>query len=130
MKPLAKQLLNSLRCPICNGQLDLIDIYKPERNGCNFTCVIDSSHYSIFLNHWDEPAKIEREALSVNENNLSYKIIQDYKPLFNSTLINIQDLQDPGIPSKKITIRNKIFDFNKINKDTIINQIKTVLTFY
>ena len=43
-----KKLLNSIKCPICNSQIDtLFKVNNPIYKGFGYSCVVDYKHYAI-----------------------------------------------------------------------------------
>lgn len=132
MDPIAKALLNSLRCPLCSGQLDLRASWlSPSKvKDYNFFCVNDFSHYGIFLVHWEHPIRIEQEGVIVNEYPHSFKISQ----WGNKTEVIVYeiDLEHRVLDNVKPTefkYEKKLFDFSRTNKEKILNRVKTILVF-
>ena len=131
MDPLVKKLLNSLRCPICKGQLDLMSYAvssKPKKY--NFSCVYDFRHYGIFLNHWDLPPVIHEEGVIIFEQPYRFDILQEN----NNTQIIIYetDLEErviDNIKPKVFKYDKLLFNFSKTSREKILNRIKTILVF-
>ena len=139
MDPIAKRILNSLKCPVCSGQIDLIgyDSAKQKSKDVNFTCVYDPEHYAIWLVHWDAPIRLEFERATVYEGRYQYQVTQQHYlagfPI-NRTNITIREV-DPehrildNNPTKLFTYQKHLFDFTKTNREKLVNRIKTILVF-
>ncbi len=138
MDKAAKIILNSLRCPVCKGQIDLFDWAKPvSKKGNNFGCVYESKHYGLYFVHWEMPYRIEQEIVIVNDASHEYEIHQTSyvsgRP-FLSTQIRMWDIDPEGrvISSsefKDFNFNKHLFDFSKSNKEKLLNRIKTILVF-
>ncbi len=138
MDKVAKLILNSLRCPVCRGQIDLFDWAKPvSKKGHNFGCVYDPEHYGIYFVHWDLPIRIEKETATIYNKSHKYEIEQSSyvsgRP-FQSTRIRMWDIdaEQRVINSsefKDFTFNKHLFDFAKTNKDKLLSRIKTILVF-
>lgn len=139
MDKVAKQLLNSLRCPICSGQIDLLDWTKLESKpkDQNFSCVHDPEHFGIFLVHWEQPIRLEQERATVYDGKYRYRVTQYH--YFNDipnprTHIEIREV-DPEhrikelISMKEFFYQKHLFDFTKTNKEKLVSRIKTILVF-
>lgn len=123
----AKQLLNSLRCPICKAQIDMAIMIR----GYNYCCANDVDHYTLNLDF----GEIKKERVNIYDKKHKYSIIKIYD---NSgkieTIINIfeTDLENRVIFSfkeKKISFDNDIFDFKNFKVDRALNRIKTIFVF-
>lgn len=131
MNPEAKKLLNSMGCPICKSQLDLVGFQRIASKDYNFYCVNEPHHYGIYLNHWDIVPVIHSEYLSVSEYPYKYNIYQ-YLIGTIKTSIGIWEIDLEGniqTTVKKIEFSGKMFDFNNSNTEKILNRIKTLLVF-
>lgn len=132
MNPDAKKLLNSLRCPICSGQLDLIGYMVSNKSkDYNFFCVKDFRHYGIFLVHWEDlPAIITQQGVTIFEGSHQFDIVQKG----GRTTITMLEI-DPeerildNIKPKVFQYEKELFNFSKTNRDKIVNRIKTILVF-
>lgn len=131
MNPIAKQILNNLKCPLCSAQLDLRGYnLAGQKKQFNFFCVADYRHYGIFFNHWDNPPTIIEEAAGIYDNNKYYWVYQSE----NYTQISVRDTDAEGriidnVPVLDFSSKKKLFDFHTANKDKILNRIKTILVF-
>lgn len=138
MDKAAKLFLNSLKCPVCGGQIDLFEWAKPvSKKGNNFGCVADPSHYGIFFVHWEQPFRLEQEIATVNVNGYQYEVIQHYwmgglKVEITTIYIHPIDPEQrriDGSKSKCVTFQKHLFNFSQTNKHKLINKIKTILVF-
>ncbi len=136
----AKLILNSLRCPLCNSQIDLIDwfsLLNKKYKEHNFGCVVNPEHYSIYFNHWEDPPKIENERVIVYDELNQYNIDQNTfiigHPWIKSTIkvskVDKENRVLDNIKPKTYTFEIQLFDFKSVNRNKIINKVKTVLIF-
>jgi hypothetical protein len=139
MDKIAKQILNSLRCPVCGGQIDLISWTKLERKpkDQNFSCVYDPEHYGIWFVHWEQPVRLEMERATVYEGSHQYQVFQQHwinGARATSTKVVISEV-DPEhriieTKDKKVFQYDKhLFDFTKVSREKLVNRIKTILVF-
>jgi hypothetical protein len=140
MDKVAKLILNSLRCPSCGGQIDLIsgtNIHTRLKD-LNFSCVYDSEHYSIRFVHWEQPARIETEQVIVYVGSHQYKVTQSHwvgGASVQSTKILISKVDpehriiDSSKKIKEFVYDKHLFDFSKTNQEKLISRIKTILVF-
>jgi len=139
MDKVAKLILNSLRCPVCSGQIDLISYTKLARkpSNQNFSCVYDPEHYGVFLVHWEQPVRLELERATVYEGRHQFNVTQYH--YFNGqpahlTSISIREV-DPenriidNVKPKEFHYDKHLFDFKKTNREKLVNRIKTILVF-
>lgn len=138
MDKAAKLFLNSLRCPVCRGQVDMFDWAKPvSKRGHNFGCVYENYHYGIYFVHWEQPYRIELETATVCDKSHQYEIEQrGYVPgvKMGYTQIRIWDIdaEQRLINSsnfKSFGFNKHLFDFSKSNKEKLLSRIKTILVF-
>lgn len=145
MNILTSQLIKDIKCPICQGQIDLVDWkIKYASKKYNFCCVNDWEHYRLFLIHWETKLKLESEIVIIYDNNLKYEIFQsEINPNNQTTIINIYtvDAHNKIIegPADKahftpscsniFNYDSKLFDFSLTNRDKIVNRVKTILLF-
>lgn len=130
MDPIVKQTLNKLKCPICKGQLDLMDWkIKYSSKKYNFCCVNNWQHYCLYLIHWDPVIKIEYEKVIVYEGRHKYEIIRgdSYTDIFSSDV----DIENNVLNDSPRLYSNdkKLFDFSNTNKEKLLNRVKTILVF-
>jgi len=125
-----KQLLNSLKCPICQCQIDtLLNANNPIYRGFQYCCVANHKHYAIKV-YENYSAHIVEEIVHLYDQSHEYCIL---KTKFN-TEIAISDLDLEGrvrfsFVIKKFRTELDLFDFQNFNVDKAINRIKTVLVF-
>ncbi len=128
-KPL-KQLLNSLKCPVCKSQIDtLLTANNPIYRGFQYSCVANYKHYAIKVCE-NYLVYIAEEIVHLYDQRHEYCIL---KTKFN-TEIAISDLDREGrvlfsFDIKKFRTELDLFDFQNFNYEKAINRIKTVLVF-
>ena len=134
MDPIAKQILNTLKCPLCKARIDLLD-WKDVSDGrkYNFCCSSNWEHYRNFFVHWQPVIYIEYETVVIYEGHRKYHLTQ-YDD--NRTEIFIYDVDAENRiiddkDKKKPVFRydKKLFDFSNTNQEKIINRVKTILVF-
>lgn len=133
MDPLVKALLNSLRCPLCKGQMDLKNV-STRKKDFNFFCVNNFEHYAIFLNHWNLPPKIEEDAVIIYEKEKQFRVYQQYFSPDGYTQITVRETDLEGrlienSPPSVFSYNKNLFDFAFSNQEKILNRIKTILVF-
>lgn len=140
MDKTAKLILNSMRCPLCKAQIDIIE---PRPNpsyeswSSNFGCVADPEHYGIWFVHWEgPPPRIVREMIVVNEGDHQYKVVQIVEQFTSSTTIKIYDIDAEqrviygrGHEVRTFQFNKHLFKFSNTNREKILNRIKTILVF-
>src|ERR1700722_18742799 len=76
MDPEAKKILDALKCPICQSNIDLIQCNNTRiGKGYNFGCVVNSFHYAIDFSHWESPPRIFRESVCLIDGSFQYELI-------------------------------------------------------
>lgn len=132
MDPIARQILNTLKCPLCQSQIDFYIVNNSHNMyRYNFGCVVDWQHYRFKFDYSDILFKIEYETVMVYDNNYLYNITQ-YCDNRTEIVINTVDAEHRIIDNKKKILFNydkRLFDFTKTNQEKIINRIKTILVF-
>jgi YHS domain-containing protein len=93
---IAKIVLDSLKCPVCQSRIDLLD-WKDRSDGMtyNFCCSSNWEHYRIYFVHWELVPRIEYETVIVYEGKHQYRISQfsaDRRFPSDRTEINIFEL--------------------------------------
>lgn len=132
MDPLVKQMLNSLKCPVCKGQVDLMDYGNQTRNKkFNYCCVNNWEHYRLFFVHWEPVLRIEYEMVVLYEGRHQYSIWQFEN---NSTSIFISEVDAENrvlenVDATQFVYNKKLFDFSQTNREKLINRAKTILVF-
>lgn len=138
MDPVAKKILNALKCPICAAQIDICDGKNlVPRRKANFGCASNKDHYSFWMDDGEGFSfQIEEEYLNVVDNKFRYEIIQFHSKMLNMHQTNIQiyDVNGDGniIEGNKVkllTFKKQLFKFSKTNRIKIINRLKTILVF-
>jgi len=132
MEPLLKKLLNSLKCPICQCQIDMID----RRSG--YGCVSDLDHYTISVMRNDlDLYQVFSETVNVYDNKHKYRLTKKYDsaPATSvKTEIMVFKVDPEGrvnfsFKNSSLVVDKELFDFSKFNVDKAINRIRTVFTF-
>jgi hypothetical protein len=133
MNKATKTILNSLRCPVCLGQVDLIDYMAPKAKSTsyNFGCAVHYEHYKLWFPHWDSN-QIGYDMVKVYEGRYLHIIMQRYP--ITQTSISTQSVDAEGslidtLPAKTFAYNKILFDWSKTNPAKIINKVKTILTF-
>jgi hypothetical protein len=122
MDPLLKVILNTLKCPVCGGQIDGLD---------RFYCATNAEHYHVWFESDQIPYTIVAEKVIVYNGSHQYEIMQNT----NSTTIYIWkvDAENRRIvganPSKPLSFDKKLFNFSQINRERLMNKMKTILVF-
>lgn len=129
----SKYILNNLKCPLCESQIDLYDFMgrNSKSQSYNFCCASNYYDYQMWFPHWDDPPRINFDLVEVYEGRHKFKIAQSY--LINQTIIEMWKVDiEHNIKSnmsKNFTYQQILFDYSNTNRDKIINRIKTILTF-
>lgn len=112
-----------MRCPVCGGQIDGVS---------RFHCATSMDHYSIRFASDTWPIQIISEKVIVNSGSRQYEIIQ----AGDSTAIYIWDIDGDNNriikkdnPPQPLIFGQKLFEFSKINKEKLINRVKTIIVF-
>jgi len=139
LDPIAKQILNDLKCPLCGGQIDLFDFkianhcigIGTPRLTFNFCCANNWEHYHIWFPHWETTfKKIDYERIIVYTDSLQYCITQIHTNRTYITISNV-NLENRIIEGteKTLLFEQKMFDFSNTNREKILNRTKTILVF-
>src|ERR1700680_3569195 len=127
MNKAIKIILNSLRCPICLGQVDLIDYMAPKSKSTsyNFSCAANYDHYKLWFPHWDS-AQVGYDVVNVYEGRYLHIIMQRYP--VHQTSIETRQVDPEGrlldkIPSKTFKYNKILFDWTKTDQSKIINKV-------
>jgi len=135
LDPLAKLILNALKCPICQSRLDLLD-WKDHIPGpkYNFTCSSNWEHYRIFFVHWEPVCRVEYETVIVYEGKHQYRITQYGMPDRTEIFIHDVDAENRIIDNRsktnnKFSYEKKLFDFANTTREKVVNRVRTILVF-
>jgi hypothetical protein len=122
-----KEILNSLRCPLCESQVDGIYSYSPR-----FYCATEKDHYNV----WFKDNLIKKETINLYDYNklIKYEIIKIYDGDNITTKVVMENIDAEGreiftFEDRSFTIGMSLFDFRNFNLDTALNKIKTILLF-
>ncbi len=142
---LARKILNSMRCPLCGGQIDLRS-YKARKvtGGFNYGCATFPEHYQIKLDTWTDfnDAVLKEEAVNIEDGKRLYRAIFFHPEskgtpgyqFLNDTGLTTWDI-DPegrcieGTQSQTVWFKGDAIGFRQPGKDRILKRIKTLLTF-
>jgi len=133
-----KVYLNSIKCPICGAQVDMMEWANPvSKRGCNFFCVANPVHYGIYYIHWERPYRLEKELAIVSDKTHQYEVEQTHYIGINPvkhTQIRIYNIDGEGRvieghKSKQFFYQKHLFDYQSANKEKFLNRIKTILVF-
>lgn len=131
-----KNFLNSLRCPICQSQIDM------HRTYASYGCVLNHNHYSFLLkvdNRLSRTYDVADPVMGCENVNVYdmnelklYDIVQNY--IFNTTEVFIHNIDKEcrvidDYKDKYIKFDVFLFDFQKFDRDKAINRIKTLVYF-
>ncbi len=125
LDPILKTFLNSIRCPVCGGQIEGVS---------DFHCAFSKRHYKIVINTDTSPFVIIREYVRVNDGHKQYYVIQTqyeteiYIFQLNGDYEVIQPNKMEPAP-KSIQFEKKLFEFSKTNREKLVNKIKTIIVF-
>src|SRR5882724_2560010 len=101
MDKLAKTILNSMKCPVCGGQIDMIE--GVSKRGNNFSCVSGPYHYGMHFIHWEMPYRIDAEHVLIFNGSHAYDIHQSYYS-------GIIKLPQTSIIIRDVDAENRIID--------------------
>jgi hypothetical protein len=133
LDPLVKQILNGLRCPVCQGQVDLID-WKHSGKRFNYCCANDYEHYQLWFVHWEPVIRIEHECVIIYEGHHKYIVWQfhgtvDMTHIYTYEIDAECNVLDQPNPTPATVFNKLLFDFAKTNRENLVNRLKTILVF-
>jgi hypothetical protein len=124
--PTNKEILNSLRCPICKAQVD------GNNYSIRFYCVYVRDHYNI----WLKDGAVKRETVNIYDMSklLKYEITQSYENNSTKTNILLENIDAEGreiFTFDEVSYKADIalFDFKNFNSEKALNKVKTFLVF-
>jgi len=125
-----KELLNSLKCPVCGGQIDIARVC-----GSNYGCVNNPYHYNLNIETGSVAifSFLTRERITLYDSKYRYDILRIHGESIK-TKIEIFDIDGErrvifSFKDKFVEIDGDAFDFNNFNSDKALNRIKTILLF-
>ncbi len=137
MDSVQKAYLNTLRCPLCKGQLDMSMGIK--RALGSWICVNDPEHFGLSFANDDPPTcRISEEKLQLYHDKFLFIIIQSRFDLQGNPQTKTSMLIKPidregrvieGVKTKSSFFDKFLFDFQNTTKEKIINRIETYLLF-
>ena len=123
MDPLLKAILNLLRCPVCGGQIEGVS---------KFYCATNRDHYNVRFGSDTAPYIIASEKVIILDSPRQYEIIQNA----NSTTIYVWKVNGDNIriidkvnPPNPLSFDKKLFNFAQINRERLLNKLKTIIVF-
>jgi hypothetical protein len=129
----SRHFLNTLKCPICKGQ---VDIYTNRSTIYNYSCVYNYLHYRLCIAELNNFLIIERAKTTIYDNFKKIDVENIYNMLgvflYTEIFIYPTDAEQRVIQNGKdfhINLTNQLFDFSKDSKDKILNRVKMFLTF-
>ena len=144
-----KEFLNSLKCPICNSQIDILpNKHYLERLNFNYGCSSDCEHYAIRLDHnygsfvqgiasrhsIKMQPELIKEQVIIYSGKYKYVIVKKYNTFTPHLTISsiIVDPERRVVDNINIKIDDfdiNYIDFKNTNEESILNRIKTLLVF-
>jgi hypothetical protein len=139
MTPEIKKILNSLSCPICGAQIDIIKNY--------YGCVANHDHYYLYIStsyDWTTntnsvaPNQIYKEVVSIYADKYKYVIEKMYSYVNNNidvvTYILVYEIDQEGrmifsFKDKTLKLDFGAFDFKNFNVEKALSRIKTLFVF-
>lgn len=118
--------LRYLRCPVCRGQVEGI---------VSLHCVYDKNHYVASSTPEEEPFRINSEDVEFIDKSKLFFISQRYwtghVPVTQTSIVvQSVDAENRVIGEIGKLFFNKIlFDFQKTNKEKMLNRMRTILVF-
>lgn len=129
-----KKFLNSIKCPICNAQIDTLTNNIPPYRDFDFCCAESIYHYAIKVDDEYIP-KIISELVNIYDDKHNYNILKTMLHVNKfKTEITINDIDQEGrlkfsFSTPRFVTELNIFDFQNFNSEKAINRIKTILVF-
>lgn len=125
-----KELLNSLKCPICNGQVDIIRVYES-----NYACVNEPYHYNLCVDTdlVTDLSFITQERVTLYDSKYRYDILRIHKEHIK-TRVDMFSIDGEkrvifSFKDKFVEVDGDAFDFNNFDSKKALNRIKTILLF-
>lgn len=121
-----KAYYNTLKCPVCGGQLD----GNAQSDNFVLNCVYDKNEYLVHFNVINNIPVIINEEVRMNHNKHRFVIEQA-----EFTKISTYNVDSEGwvigiLPARKaLEFQGKLFNFQAINKEKLIKRLKIILVF-
>ena len=135
MKSPLNQFLDTLRCPVCQGQIDQLSS-KLKLRGFNYACGNNNDHYMLLVTL---DSIIDRDVLRIHGDLHRYEIFKSYTYINGQeeciTFLSIFKTDAEGrvidaVRSEILTFESDIIPFKGQSVEQILNRIKTVLLFH
>ena len=133
MDPLAKLMLDSLKCPLCQGRIDMLGGGTPLKGTFNYCCVNNWEHYHLWFPHWIPASTIEYEETIIYDKTHKY-VVNQQNDVDTTTLIVYEvdaegNIIGDSYPKDVLPYSKKLFDFSKTTREKMLNRVKTILVF-
>ena len=124
-----KTYCNTLKCPVCSGQLDGL-VRLDEQFG--LMCVYDVNEYYMTINVVSNVPVVVSESVRIHCGKFQYLIKQTPR----NTIITPQYVDSEGmvivnnpklVTPPPISFQQKIFNFQNLNREKLANKIKVLL---
>lgn len=129
LDPDIKEFVSQLHCPNCQKSLT----FNPDNFLYNFVCCYDPNHYKInviylhsnFLDIKNKSFILTKEKVIIYFNSNNIEVFQDNLAPSTHFYRHSQSIY----PERILSLNKKIFDFQKMNENEILNKIQVILTF-
>ena len=125
MDPVLKAFLNSIKCPVCGGQIEGVT---------RFHCAFSKNHYNLNINTDVTPFEITYENVKINDGHKQYMVAQEpnkteiYVFQLNGDYEVIQPDKSKPYPIAG-TFDKKLFNLTQTTREKLLNRIKTIIVF-
>lgn len=140
--PAAKKLLNSLRCPVCKSQIDIMTDSERKLFSSHWNCrCAQSPHFLLELLDDDLGTKIFEEKLSLldQKNSMHWELTKMVEnsiiPQFAVFHIVAWEVDGDGNiietshPKFFKILKEEIFDFRNFDPKEALKRLRTIMTF-
>jgi histidinol phosphatase-like PHP family hydrolase len=133
MNPTARKFLDTLRCPLCNSLIDLLEWKQSIANSVkfNFCCSQNWEHYCLYFQYWKIPFFIEYERVCIFLPGIEYDILQSNS--LQKTDVNFYqtDLENRiiAVAQQPVTYQYLLINFQESSQEEIVNRLMIIMTF-
>lgn len=124
-----KQLLNSLRCPVCKAQIDIAG--RGISRAYNYCCSSRPQEYMLWIRERSPTPTIVYDKIVVYDSSNKYIADQHYDD--KTTVFDVWNVDVEGnltdYSSKTVKLDYILFDYQKTDREGIIRRLKTVMVF-
>jgi hypothetical protein len=133
-----KRLLNSWRCPVCQGPINLIDFLAKDAysTSYNFGCATEYLHYRVWFPHWESPHnQIHYDVVHLRDNDKRYLYVIHQRYLISRSTLDVWACDEEYHMIEDthaiLYFQYLLFDYINSNIDVkkMIHRIQTILTF-